>query len=28
MDAPRFTRNLEAVYRQMWQKWCVTAGGK
>lgn len=23
MDAPRFTRNLETSYRQMWEKWCV-----
>jgi predicted O-linked N-acetylglucosamine transferase (SPINDLY family) len=22
MDAPRFTRNLEAAYRDMWQRWC------
>jgi len=22
MDAPRFARNLEAVYRQTWRKWC------
>ena len=25
MDAPRFARNIEAAYRQMWRKWC--AGG-
>ena len=24
MDAPRFARNIEAVYRMMWHKWCVT----
>jgi predicted O-linked N-acetylglucosamine transferase (SPINDLY family) len=24
MDAPRFTRNLEAAFRQMWQRWCAT----
>jgi protein O-GlcNAc transferase len=24
MDAPRFTRNLEAAYRQMWREWCET----
>jgi predicted O-linked N-acetylglucosamine transferase (SPINDLY family) len=23
-DAPRFTRNLEAAYRMMWQRWCTT----
>jgi predicted O-linked N-acetylglucosamine transferase (SPINDLY family) len=23
MDAPRFARNIEAVYRDVWQKWCV-----
>jgi protein O-GlcNAc transferase len=22
MDAPKFARNIEAAYRQMWQKWC------
>jgi len=22
MDAPRFTRNIEAAYRQMWRNWC------
>ena len=22
MDAPRFARNIEAAYRQMWQRWC------
>jgi len=22
MDAPRFTRHMEAAYRRMWQKWC------
>jgi predicted O-linked N-acetylglucosamine transferase (SPINDLY family) len=22
MDAPRFTRNIEAAYRRMWQRWC------
>jgi predicted O-linked N-acetylglucosamine transferase (SPINDLY family) len=25
MDAPRFARNVEAAYRQMWRTWC--AGG-
>jgi predicted O-linked N-acetylglucosamine transferase (SPINDLY family) len=23
MDAPRFTRNIEAAYRAMWQRWCA-----
>jgi len=23
MDAPRFTRDLEAAFRQMWRKWCA-----
>ena len=22
MDAPRFARNIEAAYRQMWRTWC------
>jgi len=22
MDAKRFSRNVEAAYRQMWRKWC------
>jgi len=22
LDAPRFARNVEAAYRQMWRKWC------
>ena len=22
MDAPRFARNVEAAYRQMWKIWC------
>ena len=25
MDAPRFARNVESVYRQLWQKWCTDA---
>jgi protein O-GlcNAc transferase len=25
MDAPRFARNLEAAYRQMWKSWCASA---
>jgi protein O-GlcNAc transferase len=24
MDAPRFARNIEAAYRQMWRTWCAT----
>ena len=24
MDAPRFTRNLEAAYRHMWRAWCAS----
>jgi predicted O-linked N-acetylglucosamine transferase (SPINDLY family) len=27
MDAPRFARNVEAAYRQMWRNWCA-GGGK
>ena len=23
LDAPRFARNIEAAYREMWRKWCV-----
>jgi len=23
MDAPRFARNIESAYRQMWHKWCA-----
>ncbi len=23
LDGPRFTRNLEAVYRQLWRDWCL-----
>ena len=23
MDAPRFARNVEAAYREMWKRWCV-----
>jgi predicted O-linked N-acetylglucosamine transferase (SPINDLY family) len=26
MDAPRFARNVEAAYRQMWRSWCAEAG--
>ncbi|HTV47746.1 MAG TPA: tetratricopeptide repeat protein [Phycisphaerae bacterium] len=25
MDAKRFARNIEAAYREMWQKWCSNA---
>jgi predicted O-linked N-acetylglucosamine transferase (SPINDLY family) len=25
MDSPRFARNIEAAYRQMWRSWCKTA---
>jgi predicted O-linked N-acetylglucosamine transferase (SPINDLY family) len=24
MDAPRFARNIEAAYRQMWHNWCLS----
>ena len=23
MNAPRFARNIEAAYREMWRRWCV-----
>jgi len=26
MDAPRFARNVEAAYRQMWRNWCERGG--
>ena len=26
MDAPRFARNVEAAYRQMWRNWCAAGG--
>jgi predicted O-linked N-acetylglucosamine transferase (SPINDLY family) len=26
MDAPRFARAMEAVYRQMWRNWCENSG--
>ncbi|MGA2441806.1 MAG: tetratricopeptide repeat protein [Tepidisphaeraceae bacterium] len=26
MDTPRFARNVEAVYRQMWKDWCRRGG--
>ncbi|MGA2500518.1 MAG: tetratricopeptide repeat protein [Tepidisphaeraceae bacterium] len=25
VDAPRFARNIEAAYRQMWRRWCALA---
>jgi protein O-GlcNAc transferase len=25
MDAPRFARNVEAAYREMWRQWCAAA---
>jgi protein O-GlcNAc transferase len=27
MDAPRFARDIEAAYRQLWHLWCKTAAG-
>jgi predicted O-linked N-acetylglucosamine transferase (SPINDLY family) len=24
MDAPKFARNIEAAFRQMWRTWCQT----
>jgi predicted O-linked N-acetylglucosamine transferase (SPINDLY family) len=27
MDAPRFARNVEAAYQQMWRNWCATEKG-
>ncbi|MGD0390476.1 MAG: hypothetical protein ABSC42_16145, partial [Tepidisphaeraceae bacterium] len=26
MDGPRFARNVEAAYRQMWRNWCAMGG--
>jgi predicted O-linked N-acetylglucosamine transferase (SPINDLY family) len=26
MDGPRFARNVEAAYRQMWRNWCQAGG--
>jgi predicted O-linked N-acetylglucosamine transferase (SPINDLY family) len=26
MDAPRFARNIESAYRQMWRNWCESGG--
>jgi protein O-GlcNAc transferase len=28
MDAERFTRNLEAAYRDMWRSWCAAQSGR
>jgi predicted O-linked N-acetylglucosamine transferase (SPINDLY family) len=28
MDAPRFTRQIEAVYRAMWREWCAKESGQ
>jgi len=25
MDVPKFARNIEAAYRQMWHAWCQTS---
>jgi predicted O-linked N-acetylglucosamine transferase (SPINDLY family) len=25
MDIARFTRDLEAIYRDLWRRWCATA---
>ncbi len=27
MDAPKFARNVEAAYRQMWRNWCAAKAG-
>jgi predicted O-linked N-acetylglucosamine transferase (SPINDLY family) len=27
MNAPRFARNVEAAYRQMWRRWCEDESG-
>ena len=27
MNAPRFARNIEAAYHEMWRRWCVTGEG-
>jgi predicted O-linked N-acetylglucosamine transferase (SPINDLY family) len=27
MDAPRFTRNIETAYREMWRRWCERPPG-
>ena len=26
MDAPRFARDIEAAYREMWRQWCAKTG--
>jgi predicted O-linked N-acetylglucosamine transferase (SPINDLY family) len=28
MDGSRFTRNLEAAYREMWRRWCAAVAGR
>jgi predicted O-linked N-acetylglucosamine transferase (SPINDLY family) len=28
MDAPRFARNMETVYRQMWRRWCAGSANR
>ena len=28
MDAPRFTRDIEAAYRAMWREWCAKETAK
>ena len=28
MNAPRFARNVEAAYREMWTRWCEAAKAK
>ncbi|HSI12541.1 MAG TPA: tetratricopeptide repeat protein [Chthoniobacter sp.] len=28
MDAPRFARNMEAAYREVWGRWCEMEGGR
>src|SRR5262249_25438944 len=28
MDVPRFTRQLEDAYRQMWERWCAGPGAR
>ncbi len=28
MDMARFTRNMEAAYRQMWRRWCAEDGAQ
>lgn len=28
MDAPRFARQIEKVYREIWRQWCAAKRGK